>query len=137
MGSAVNNSSAIKTVMDESVTQPVITRDTGSDSLMNIRELAVYLNMKQSTIYALVERRQIPHIRIGKLVRFNLQQVNTWLASLTVLPDEAVRRKDNYRGFRRSSREIDNIVNQAIAESQGTGYTAKRGKQPASSGKEV
>lgn len=104
--------------------------------LMDISEVAVYLNMKASTLYSYVERKQIPHVRIGKLIRFNRRQIDSWLASLSVQVPETGRNKDEYLGFTKSTREIDNIVERAIAGSSGSRYTTKRGKQPAS-GREV
>lgn len=104
--------------------------------LLTVKELAAYLNMKVSTLYSYVEHKQIPHIRIGKLVRFNLQQIDAWLTDLTVQAVETVNSTDGYRGFHKSRKEIDAIVERAIAVPVRVGYTANRGKQPAS-GKEV
>ena len=107
-----------------------------SDHLMSIAEVASYLNMKHSTLYSYVERKQIPHIRIGKLIRFKRQQIDFWLVELTVQPNEPGQIREGYLGFKKSRREINGIVERAIAESRKVNYTGKRGKQPAASGKE-
>lgn len=108
------------------------TTDGYDDNLMNISEVAEYLNMKTATLYSYVEHQQIPHIRLGKLIRFKRQQINTWLDELTVQPREQNQCKESYRGFNKSPAEIDKIVERAIAGTGKVRYTAEQGKQPAS-----
>jgi len=40
------------------------------DELWDIVRLSQYLGVKRSTLYTMIERREIPHYRIGKLARF-------------------------------------------------------------------
>jgi excisionase family DNA binding protein len=47
--------------------------------LLTITELAFYLNVKTKTLYAKVESGEIPHYRIGRLVRFRLDEIDAWL----------------------------------------------------------
>lgn len=57
--------------------------------LITVEELAEYLNLNPHTIYIWVEQGKIPHIKIGRMVRFDLLEIEDWLASKkTQLVDE-------------------------------------------------
>ena len=43
-------------------------------------EVAAYLRCSTSTVRRMVRRGQIPHYRLGKLVRFRLSEIERWLA---------------------------------------------------------
>ena len=49
------------------------------DKLMTAREVADYLQCSLSTVRRLVVRGQVPHFRLGKLVRFRRGDVDAWL----------------------------------------------------------
>lgn len=49
--------------------------------LMNIDELSAYLGVNRNTIYWWIAMRKIPHSKLGKLVRFDQSEINTWLDS--------------------------------------------------------
>ena len=49
------------------------------DELWDVVKLSQYLNMKRSSLYALIERNEIPHYRIGRLARFRLAEIDEWL----------------------------------------------------------
>ena len=51
------------------------------DELWDIVKLSQYLGVKRSTLYAMIERREIPHYRIGKLARFKPAEIEEWLLS--------------------------------------------------------
>ena len=50
------------------------------EDLWDVKRLSGYLSVKPSTIYALIERKEIPHYRIGRLVRFKPNEIDEWLA---------------------------------------------------------
>ena len=47
--------------------------------LMTIKELAEKLNVKESWIRSRVFKREIPFIKVGKHVRFDLTVIDEWL----------------------------------------------------------
>ena len=49
------------------------------DDLLDINELAKKMHVKVSTVYAWVHEDYIPHIKLGRLVRFSEKKVEDWL----------------------------------------------------------
>ena len=47
--------------------------------LYSVKELAEYLGLQISTIYAWVHTRQIPYYKIGRLVKFRADEVEQWV----------------------------------------------------------
>lgn len=47
------------------------------NGLWDISDLSVYLKVKIKTIYSMVP--DIPHYRIGKLIRFKKEEIDSWL----------------------------------------------------------
>ena len=53
-----------------------------ANRLMGVNELSEALGVNQSWIYSRTRMKgngQIPHIRVGKYVRFNIEDVMDWL----------------------------------------------------------
>ena len=49
-------------------------------SLLTYSELSVRLNIKRATLYSLVSRNEIPHIRITqRVVRFDPEVIDEWV----------------------------------------------------------
>jgi excisionase family DNA binding protein len=57
--------------------------------LVGLQEIAVYLNIKPSTIYAWVNQKRLPYIKIGRLVKFDLQDIDAWIQERKVKEFEA------------------------------------------------
>ncbi len=49
-------------------------------SLMNVKQTAEYLGVPVSTIYAYSMRSKIPHLHVGKLLRFRKSDIDGWLS---------------------------------------------------------
>ena len=52
-----------------------------NEKLINIEELSVYLNFKKSRIRYEVFMGTIPHLKIGRSIRFSKSQVDAWLST--------------------------------------------------------
>lgn len=50
------------------------------EGLMTAQEVATYLRCSVSTVRRFVMRGEIPHYRLGKMVRFRRREVDSWLA---------------------------------------------------------
>ena len=51
-----------------------------SSKLLTYQEVSALTGVRESTLYSLVCRKQIPHIRLsGRMVRFNYDEVLTWI----------------------------------------------------------
>ena len=66
------------------------------DKLLTVEEIADVLNVKQSTIYNWTHLGFIPHIKIGKLLRFNEDDVLKWLNKKSI-PGRKNRKIDTSR----------------------------------------
>jgi len=54
------------------------------EKLLTIDELAKVLSVKKSTIYQWVHLGLIPHIKVGRLLRFKEENIQKWLISRQV-----------------------------------------------------
>jgi len=55
------------------------------DTLMTYTELAAVTGLKLGTLYAMVNRGDIPHLRLGRrLVRFRKYEIKAWLDERSV-----------------------------------------------------
>jgi excisionase family DNA binding protein len=89
-------------------------------TLLTITEVADRLNVKPSTLYAWVGTGQIPHLKLGRLLRFDRDEINAWLQERrrnAPLPRVSHRRRN-----RRD--HVDDLIAQAKREV----YTPCRGK---------
>jgi len=61
--------------------------------LMSYEEAAAYLGLLKGTLYALVHKRQVPHVRLGpRFVRFRRSDLDRWLLDRSV-PELPVQRR--------------------------------------------
>lgn len=47
--------------------------------LFDIKQLSEILNVKPKTIYDWTHKGQIPYIKIGRLLRFDLNDIERWI----------------------------------------------------------
>ena len=52
--------------------------------LLTVKELALYLGKSQAAIYQLVARRQIPYVKLGRSVCFDIPTIDEWLKSNSI-----------------------------------------------------
>lgn len=53
---------------------------------LTVKELSHYTAISPHTIYLWIQLKKIPYHKIGKLVRFNLEEINVWLQSQRIEP---------------------------------------------------
>ncbi len=54
--------------------------------LIDIRRLSEYLGVKVGTIYSWVHSKQIPHKKLGGLLRFSISEIEEWVKQKSVAP---------------------------------------------------
>lgn len=47
--------------------------------LIDIQEAASRLGISVKTLYAWVHLRKVPYVKVGRLVRFDARDINTWI----------------------------------------------------------
>lgn len=47
--------------------------------LIDLNEASVLLKVKKSWLRMAIFRRKIPFIKVGRLIRFDIEQLNEWL----------------------------------------------------------
>lgn len=126
-------------------------------NFLTIQDAATYLSIKPKTLYARI--KEIPHYKIGRLVRFRKDEIDAWMlkhrvgegendqdekqghGSSTPTTDPALEPPRTHRSRKRRSSitDIDRMISTAIDQVKGGGYTASHGKsdQAKGSGKEV
>ena len=46
---------------------------------LGIEQLAEYLGIAKGTVYVWVCHRKIPYVKVGRLVKFDMQKIEVWL----------------------------------------------------------
>jgi excisionase family DNA binding protein len=62
---------------------------SATKEVMDIRDLAAYLGIGKSKIYALIHERKIPASRIGRQYRFSKAVVDAWLRERLITAEPA------------------------------------------------
>ncbi len=75
---------------------------------LDIKQISLYLNIKPSLTYALVESKEIPHYRVGRLIRFKKEEVDRWIEGHKVPGfDTKHRAKRASRSLGQSRKKVD------------------------------
>jgi excisionase family DNA binding protein len=85
-----------------------------ANEFLKIEDISAYLNIKTKTLYAMVESGDIPHYRIGRLIRFKREDVDLWMEAKKVIV-----RNPQYKSKRvfisgRRNQYIDKVVRKTI-----------------------
>lgn len=110
-----------------------------NEKLLAIGDLSAYLRIKPKTLYSKVESGEIPHYKIGHLIRFRKSEVEVWLErSRKTSRGVPVRVRRNFKAGR-SAMNMERLVQKTIDESKRGEYTSGHGKsdQTKGLGKEV
>jgi excisionase family DNA binding protein len=64
---------------------------------LSVRELASFLNISSDFIYMMVEQKRVPHIRLGRAIRFDIKRLESWINDNSV---EAVDWDERIQGWK-------------------------------------
>lgn len=96
---------------------------------LTINEISEYLNLKRSTVYSMVEAGELPHYRIGRLIRFKRDEVDRWMDEHRKECVDVKREvKRILEGTNQSKMDINSVVKNAVEEARGKRYTSHHGK---------
>lgn len=54
--------------------------------LIDIQEAAEYTGLSPHTVYTMVSQRRIPFVKVGRLVKFDVELLDKWIKQNTVMP---------------------------------------------------
>lgn len=61
------------------------------DSLLNVAQLAAYLNVSKAWVYDQIRNNEIPHSKLGKYLRFRQQEIDKWIEKQSFKPFPAMK----------------------------------------------
>ena len=96
---------------------------------LTVDELSQYLGIKKSKIYSMVEHREIPFYRLGRLIIFKKDVIDAFMEKCRVECFDI--RKEVERVMNRPIRsgvDVNKVVKKAIEDGNGKRYTALHGK---------
>ena len=96
---------------------------------LSIDELSLYSGLKKSFLYSRVEAGDIPHYKIGRLIRVKKEDFDNWLEGHkvdSISPDRKARQI--LKTVNRSPLNIDRLVKKTVAEVKENEYTPRQGK---------
>jgi len=56
--------------------------------LLNIREASEYLGIPENTLRCWCSRKVIPYVKLGRMVRFDINQLEEWLKENLIKPQD-------------------------------------------------
>ena len=92
--------------------------DEGIREYLTIQQVADYLSIKTSSLYSKIA--EIPHYRIGRLLRFRKGEIDAWIETKREDMPQIKRTRSN----KRNVPDVDKIVRGAIDAAKGTGYNS-------------
>ena len=96
--------------------------------LLSVDDLSEYLNIKKSTVYSLLENGELPHYKIGRLIRCKRSDVDAWMESHRIESIDAGQRAKKILKTARSRADIDKIVKKSIESVKNSRYNSPHGK---------
>lgn len=51
---------------------------------LTVKEVAEYTGLSHHTLYTMVSQRRIPFVKLGRLTKFDLHELDRWIASHSV-----------------------------------------------------
>jgi len=95
---------------------------------LSIEDVAIYLGIKKSTVYSKVKSGEIPHYRLGRLLKFRKEDIDRWMEGnrqKIVSVSQSTKKKARHK----QSVDVNRIVRKAIDETKEIRYTRHNGSQ--------
>jgi len=103
---------------------------TGAEKFLTAPEVASILSVKQSTVYQWAKLGEIPHYRLGRVVRFKRKDLEAWIEKHREEKrvDKERKAREILSAIGRETQDIDHIIKKSIAGFKGNMYTFFCGK---------
>ena len=88
--------------------------------------MAKHLKFKIKTIYAMIS--EIPHYRIGKLIRFRKEEIDAWLESKRGNIQDAIQPREKRKKSDSANNHIDKLIRKTIDQTKQEDYNLDHGK---------
>ena len=96
---------------------------------LTVQEVSQYLHIKPGTLYAKAETDEIPHYKIGRLVRFKKADIDAWMEKHRRGSPGETGEGDQFQiDSRGKPIDVDRIIKKVIAETKNIEYTPKQGR---------
>ena len=95
-----------------------------SEKFLTVFEVASLLSVRPSTVYQWVSSGEIPHYRLGRIVRFRRKDLETWVENFRKEKMDIEKKTIVILGtIGRKDKDTDRIIKKSIAEVKGNRYT--------------
>jgi excisionase family DNA binding protein len=97
----------------------------GAEKFLTVPDVASILSVKESTVYQWAKSGEIPHYRLGRIVRFKRKDLEVWIEGHRKERDIGEERKarEILRAIGRGAQDIDRIIKKSIADTKENRYT--------------
>ena len=66
-------------------------RHDEKDALLDVVQLAAYLNVSKTWVYDQIRNNEIPHSKLGKYLRFRRREIDKWIETQSFKPFPALK----------------------------------------------
>jgi len=76
------------------ILKPMLSSTAGhdeKDALLDVAQLADYLNVSQAWVYDRIRDNEIPHSKLGKYLRFRRREIDKWIETQSSKPFPALK----------------------------------------------
>ncbi len=92
-----------------------------SMNLITIKDLSVFLKVKESTLYSWVHEGTIPFYKLNGLLRFNMDEILDWVNS-----SKAIQVQERLSIKRPETQDINSLIKKAVEGVKGKGYNPSK-----------
>ena len=95
-------------------------------SYWDILDLSHYLNVKVKTLYAMIY--DIPHYRVGKLIRFKKEEIEAWMENKKAKVDFKTQPRKKREVSELANSQINRLIRKTIDQTKQEDYNLDHGK---------
>ena len=96
---------------------------------ISIKDVSIYLGVKQSTLYLKVKNQEIPFYRFGRIIRFKKIEIDRWTEEFKFESTHSNLKKGRHLiGINRNNPDISQILKKTIDDMKAPKYTCNNGK---------